>query len=488
MGNWLMERSIVRILERYAGMLDEATRGQLVAAMMRSLPPAIRINTLKIGVSEAVRVWRQRYGWGMQQVAFCPSGWRLTENAENVSWMREHRMGFYYMQEVASMLPVEMFGFTDEEWPLVLDMAAAPGGKTTHVVTRLGDRGLVIANDSNSQRLPSLQGNLQRWGASSTVVTNHPGEHFGRWFPEVFDYVLLDAPCSGEALRAADRHQSRLVSTQERELLQHRQVKLLSSAFQALRPGGQLIYATCSLAPEEDEAVLDALLRCYPCQASVEAVDHLLSVPAPGCVFDGRHMYSGVVQRAVRLWPHLYDSAGFFAALIRKQDTVAVQSVTPPSRSFEKAGYKLLTQQERDEVVAKVQEIYGFDLGGVIERQRLVLWRHGHAVSAVPGRWLSRFAEFPFVTAGMMLGKQSRRGFEPSHELVARFSSGFTRRRVTIDEGQVEVWLAGRCLERRRVASHVAEGLVLVEDGEGRFLGRGKVDGDEIRNMLPRWV
>jgi 16S rRNA (cytosine1407-C5)-methyltransferase len=483
-----MGRSIVRVLERYAGMLDEVTQEQLMVAMMRSLAPTIRINTLKIGVKEAARAWQQRYGWGMQPVVFCPAGWRLTENAENVSWTREHRMGFYYIQEAASMLPVEMFDFSSEECPLVLDMAAAPGGKTTHIVTQLGDRGLVIANDSNSQRLPSLQGNLQRWGASSVVVTNQPGERFGGWFPEVFDYVLLDAPCSGEALRAVDRHQSRLVSSQERELLQQRQVRLLSSAFQALRPGGQLVYSTCSLAPEEDEAVLDAFLRCYPHQASVEAVDHLLPVSAPGSVFDGRREYNRAVSRAVRLWPHLYDTAGFFAALIRKQASVIVQSVSPPSRSFEKAGYKLLTRQEQDEVVTGVREVYGFDLGGVIERQHLTLWRHGHAVSAVPEQWSSRFAEFPFVAAGMMLGKRSHRGFEPSHELVVRFSSGFMGQRVTIDERLVEVWLAGKNLERGRMPPHPAEGLILVEDSQGRFLGRGKVDGDEIRNMLPRWV
>jgi 16S rRNA (cytosine1407-C5)-methyltransferase len=369
----------------------------------------------------------------------------------------------------------------------VLDMAAAPGGKTTHLVSRLNDEGLVVANDSNIQRVPSLQGNLQRWGAFSAAVTNHPGERFGNWFPETFDCVLLDAPCSGEALRTGERHKSRMISPQERSTFHQRQVRLLNSAFQALRPGGQLVYSTCSLAPEEDEAVLDALLRLYPQQASIEAVDHLLPVPAPGSVLDGQHEYNSAVRRAVRLWPHLYDTSGFFAAFIRKNDSVSGQEETPPQRSLEKAGYKLLTRQEQEGLQTTLQEIYGFDLNAVIESRGLTLWKCGHFISAIPELWLTHFAECPFVSVGMTLGKQSRREFAPSHELISRFSASFTRRRITLDEKQVSAWLAEQNLQRVSTPFSAGE-LVLLEDSEHEFLGRGRVEGDGIKNMLPRWL
>ena len=115
----------------------------------------------------------------------------------------------------------------------------------------------------------------------SKETANYPGERFGSWFPVTFDKVLLDAPCSGESLRTAERRKTQPVSAKERQALHRRQVELLDSAFRALKPGGEVVYATCSLAPEEDEAVLDALLNLYPHQAMVEVIDDLLPTPAP---------------------------------------------------------------------------------------------------------------------------------------------------------------------------------------------------------------
>ena len=167
------------------------------------------------------------------------------------------------------MLPVELFEL-DQEAPLILDLAAAPGGKTTHLVSRLQDHGLVLANDASAARLAGLRAALQSWGAINTAVTHYNGERFGGWYPGAFDAVLLDAPCSMENLSPAAGRSPRDISDRERAGLARRQLNLLSSAFQAVRPGGQVVYATCTLAPEEDEAVVDGLLHLYPGQAQVE--------------------------------------------------------------------------------------------------------------------------------------------------------------------------------------------------------------------------
>ncbi|MBN1976919.1 MAG: 16S rRNA (cytosine(1407)-C(5))-methyltransferase RsmF, partial [Anaerolineae bacterium] len=214
-------------MERYRNLLSTAEFEQLLQAVQHPLPSAIRINTLKIAVDDARRAWPAWYGWQVHPVPFCDAGWQVT--GESIAKTLEHKLGFYYVQDAASMLPVEMFGF-EQVGPLVLDMAAAPGGKTTHLVCRMGDRGLVIANDANRGRIPPLRAKLQDWGAINAAITTYPGEQFGSWFPELFDRVLLDAPCSGESLRAADRHKMQPVPAKERQALHRRQVDLLVGA------------------------------------------------------------------------------------------------------------------------------------------------------------------------------------------------------------------------------------------------------------------
>ncbi|MCP4717723.1 MAG: hypothetical protein GY868_21575, partial [Deltaproteobacteria bacterium] len=184
----------------------------------------------------------------------------------------------------------------------------------------------------------------------------------------------LDAPCSGENLRASERRRSRPVSDRDRQLLQRQQIRLLTSAFQALKPGGQLVYATCSLAPEENEAVLDALLKLYPRQAAIETVDHL-GISAPGLTSFNELEFQAEMYRAVRLWPHMYDTSGFFAALISKRDSVSVKVHAPPACSLAEAGLKLISKKEQAGVVSYLLQTYGFDLGALIEQQALVLAR-----------------------------------------------------------------------------------------------------------------
>ena len=275
------------------------------------------------------------------------------------------------------------------------------------------------------------------------------------------------------------------VSADERQALHQRQLELLTSGFRALRPGGELVYATCSLAPVEDEAVLDAFLNLHPQQATIEPVEHVLPKPAPALASDGERTFHPQVGRAVRLWPHLYDTAGFFAARVVKQDSVGGQPSHSPSRPLEDAGFERMTHQEAARVYEHALQSFGFDLEAVVEGQELTLWAHDGAVYAIPQRFIARFADLPCVATGMRLGEWDTGSFVPSHELVARFSAGFTGRRLPLSDEQSAMWLAGR--EIRGLAMGFPTGtVVLLEDGRGRFLGLGKVLPSRIRNLLPR--
>ena len=471
-------------LDRYQPLLSADDFTQLQAAIARPLPPALRVNTLKIDLDSARATWPIEYGWHVQPVPFCEAGWQISGNEESLSRTVEHRTGYYYLQDAASMLPAEMFDYA-VEFPSILDMAASPGGKTTHLAARINDRGVIFANDSSSGRIAALRSNVQTWGSFSTALTSYPGERYGEWFPDTFDQVLLDAPCSGESLRTAERRKTRFVSQTERVQLQRRQIKLLESALRAVKPGGQVVYSTCTLAPEEDEAVLDAVLKQYPRQIALESVERILPIPAPGLTHAGEQIFHSDMSKAVRLWPQLYDTSGFFAALIRKRDTIANEPASPPERSLKRAGFAALKEDQRRVVTTQLKETYGFEIEPIVEQQQLELLGRADAIYAVPTQLMIHFADFPCIAIGMLVGEWKGDQFVPSHELVARFSTHFTGQRFRLSPEQIRVWWNSGDLRGIDVP-YPTGSIVLMEDDKRRYIGRGKVLRDRIRNLLPK--
>jgi 16S rRNA (cytosine1407-C5)-methyltransferase len=474
-------------LEHYRQFLGAAEMARLVEALERPRVPAIRINTLKIGVDAARCTWPEWYGWTVQPVPFCAAGWQVLAQDQPIGHTLEYDMGCYYIQDAASMLPAEMFAPDDA--PLILDMAAAPGGKTTHLACRFEDRAVIVANDTSASRVTALRSNLQTWGVMGALVTSTPGERFGRWFPETFDKVLLDAPCSGDTLRVSTGRRARTVSDRERRALCQRQGALLLGAFQAVRPGGEIVYATCTLAPEEDEAVLDELLRAYPHQAEIETVDHLPALThVPGLLSDGTRPFDPGVHRAIRLWPHLYQTSGFFAARIRKTGSIPVRPDTPPARPWAQTGLVPLARGDRARVIADLLQGYGFDLEAVVEAQALALWAREGLVHAIPERLAAQFPDLPHAAVGFLIGQWAEGQFIPSHELITRIAARFADRRVPLSDEQAALWREGRDLRDMAGLPYPPGTVILLEDSRGRFLGRGKVLRDRIRNLLPRRV
>jgi 16S rRNA (cytosine1407-C5)-methyltransferase len=231
--------------------------------------------------------------------------------------------------------------------------------------------------------------------------------------------------------------------------------------------------------------VLDALLKLYPHQATIEVVDQILPMPAPALASDGERAFHPQVSRAVRLWPHLYDTSGFFAAKIGKRGAVDVQLSDPPARSLQSAGFVRTSGRETAGVCDYLLQVYGFDFEAVAERQALALWENQGVVYAIPDLFLAHFPDLPCVATGMRVGEWSKGVFAPSHELVARFSAQFVDCRLTLADDQVAVWLGGRDL-RGVKAHHPSGATILLEDERGRFLGLGQVQSNRIKNLLPR--
>ena len=483
----IAENPLETSLNRYRNLIPPEDFKRLLQELDQPLAGGLRLNPLKSSI-EDLQDWSLKYGWKLEAISFCPQGYRLLSKEVNPGPTLEHRMGAFYLQDPASMLPAELFNFTPGSKPLVLDMAASPGGKTTHLIARTADRGLVIANDGSHSRIPALRTVLQTWGAANYAISCLPGERFGELCAGVFDAVLLDAPCSMDGLRATDAHPLRPITARERASLARRQTTLLRSALAAVRTGGEVVYSTCTLAPEEDEGVLDGILSAFPGSVEVADLSRGKNMQAPGLAGDESRVFHPSVRNAFRLWPHLFQTAGFFAAKIVKVGEIPTPNQAakrfPPARVKDSKG----TAIDENKLIGFFANQYGFDLAELIGEFDLVLETRGNQVYLSPRDVSIRAGMLPIFTAGLLLAEISGSAIEPSHDFASRFYRSFHIGMVRLPEPLIKAWLRGEDLPRGEFKDLPAGRVLIFLDEVGGFLGRGRITGERIRNLLPRRV
>jgi 16S rRNA (cytosine1407-C5)-methyltransferase len=457
----------------------------LNVSIANDLPISIRINQLKAQPAQAISKWEQSYEWTSSPIPFCPSGYWI-ENAEaSPSKTIEHRLGYFYIQEAASMLPAELFDFDSLAEPLILDMAASPGGKTIHLVDRTMDKGLVIANDASRSRINALRIVLQNWGAINQAITNMQGEWFGSAYPETFDAVLLDAPCSMQGLRTSASHSMRPITENEVQSLADRQFHLLESALQTLKVGGQVVYSTCTLSPLENEAVVSRILDAYGNAVELEDIQSRLPIPAPAVThFEGTPFHSQIT-RAARLWPHVFGTAGFFCAKFVKQGAIQPDKEINFWGGATKVKGTYLNSKETQDLCAQISEVYGIDLQTIMNDRALMLWEQNENIYMVPSKLASIHPDLPILSMGMLAGKPYPNGWQPAHEFVSRFGDLFTENVYTLDETFHTAWLRGEDIRGLSNANGLAGKILAIRDEDGRNFGRGKMLTNRLKNMLP---
>jgi NOL1/NOP2/fmu family ribosome biogenesis protein len=185
----------------------------------------------------------------------------------------------------------------------------------------------------------------------------------------------------------------------------------------------------------------------------------------------------------------LYDTSGFFAALIRKHEGIQAEGQTAPTgapeRALTRAGFTQLNASQQRSLTSALKGTFGFELEAVLNQQRLELLLRNEAVYAVPAQFLLHFAHFPCIALGMLVGEWHADQFIPSHELIMRFSAQFTQQRFTLSAEQIKLWWNGADLRGINLP-YPAGCIVLMEDEQRRYIGRGKVLRDRVRNLLPR--
>ncbi|MFC1801494.1 NOL1/NOP2/sun family putative RNA methylase [Nanoarchaeota archaeon] len=297
-------------VKRYSELTDFKEFKKYSLSFLRR---SIRVNTLKTTVPEIKKRLKE---WKLRPVPWCKEGfWVEREDRRDVGNLIEHHLGHIFVQEAASMIPPIVLKPKPGE--IILDMCAAPGSKSTQIAQYMKNQGILVTNDYKGMRLTPLGMNLQRMGVTNSIITLLPGQFFKNI---QFDRILVDAPCSGTGtIRKSLKTLTIWNPTMVRRLC-GQQKQLLETAFKMLKPKGTLVYSTCTLEPEEDEAVIDFLIKKYP-DAQVEEIKESelpgLKRSQPVTEFNGTK-YSDEVKKCLRIWPQDNDSEGFFVTRIKK--------------------------------------------------------------------------------------------------------------------------------------------------------------------------
>ncbi len=279
---------------------------------------SIRCNTLKISPEDLKKRLEDK-GWKIKIPFKSYPEIMIVENElmpGELGRAIEHLLGYYYIQEIASMLPPLVLNPKEEE--KVLDLCASPGSKTTQIAARMKNEGLLVANEVKFGRIKILAANIERCGVTNCVITRRDGIALCKKFKEngfLFDKILLDAPCSGEGTIRSTPRTLEMWNIKTIENLSKLQKSLIASCIELLNPNGELIYSTCTHAPEENEEVLDFALKNF--NVKLEKIELPLKT-RPGITKWKDKTYNDQVKLAHRVYPHVADTEGFFLAKLRK--------------------------------------------------------------------------------------------------------------------------------------------------------------------------
>ena len=349
----------------------------------------------------------------------------------------------------------------------ILDLAAAPGGKATHLAALMGDSGFLLANDVNPRRVRYLVNNFERWGASNVAITQERPYNLANHFGAIFDKVLLDAPCSGEGMFRKDPSSIQLWSEKLVSTSAQRQINLLTIAAQLVRPGGQLVYTTCTFNPDENEAVVSAFCKSHPDYELIELP--IMEGFSPGCpqwIEDG----SRKLKRTVRIWPHKTVGEGHFMAVFQKTD----------GEDGVEGAWVLDRLMVKDKALMED------------------FWHENMTIAAPPewrlslqGNRVYRIHEdapdlrgLRVIHWGTWLGTLKKNRFEPAHPMVMTLPQDMFKEHLDMGNASqdVKAYLRTETLDNSGPPGWIR---VSVDDFT---LGWGKRVGNRVKSRVPRWL
>lgn len=416
-----------------------------LAAYDRPLAAGLRLNPLKTEKFPQLPFLTERVPWA-------ENGWYY-DPAARPGLHPYHAAGLYYLQEPSAMAPAALLN--PRPGDVVLDLCAAPGGKSTQIAAAMAGAGMLVCNEINPKRARILSRNIERMGVRNALVLNERPQTLAKRFPHYFDKILVDAPCSGEGMFRKEEAAVADWSRETVEMCARRQGEILSSAAQMLAPGGKLVYSTCTFAPQEDEGAVSAFLKRHP-EFEVEAADAPWFAPGdPGLADDP----APGLEKTFRLMPHLLRGEGHYAAVLRHTGSGQVERNASPGQK--------LPQEASD-----------------FAKAAGVALPEGKCVAFGPGIYLAP-EELPdlrglkVLRPGLELGTLQKGRFQPAHALALASQSAGQVADFSPDGSEIALYLQGQVLPGG------GNGWTLVTVG-GLSIGWAKASGGQLKNHYPK--
>jgi NOL1/NOP2/sun family putative RNA methylase len=398
----------------------------------------------------------------LEPIPWCSTGFYYDEASSRPGKHPYHAAGLYYIQEPSAMSVVELLN--PQPGQVVLDLAAAPGGKSTQIAGKMQGKGLLIANEINPARAKIISENIERMGVTNAVVTSSTPEQLAHKFPSFFDKIMLDAPCSGEGMFRKDPDAIAEWSPDHVTMCALRQIDILRQALLMLKPNGELAYSTCTFSTEENEKVIAAILEEFPQFA---------------------------LKQSERIWPHLSRGEGHFAAILYKKAEAPDSS--PPSNR------RIAVPEKRKNLPKAVSEAWSlFETFAEIYAPG---WKLGIGEPLLFGDqlyWLPHADHCLFhagvlhglkvLRPGLHLGTIKKNRIEPSHSLALALPRQLQANIYNFTESSPEIahYLRGEALQ----GDNKHNGWLLIAI-DGFTLGWGKESNGQIKNHYPkglRWL
>ena len=410
---------------------------------------SLRFNSLK-GTEED---FIEKAGFSLHPIPWAAGGYYYKED-ERPGKHPYHEAGVYYIQEASAMAPAEYLSPVPGE--RVLDLCAAPGGKSAQLGAAMKGEGLLVCNEIHPQRARILSGNIERMGIANALVLNHEPSHLAERFPAFFDKVLVDAPCSGEGMFRKKEEAALEWGLSNIQMCARRQEDILESAAVMLKPGGRMVYSTCTFALEENEGTVGSFLKKHP-EFSLEKAGRFQGMaPGIGCGENAKAM--------VRLWPHKIAGEGHFLACLKKEG--AANGKGKAHREEKGVSSKELKEWED---FRKQYLRDGFQGRYLKFGEQLYLIPEG--IPALEG--------LKALRPGLHLGTIKKKRFEPSHALALSLRPEGAALSFQTDRRGAEAYLSGQTLQ-----AEGEKGWYLITI-DGYSLGWGKLSGGIMKNHYP---
>ena len=418
---------------------------RFLAALDRPRAVALRFNPLKCSRFPTLEFTREPIPWAQYGYYYDPD----TRPGLHV-W---HEAGLYYLQEASAMAPVTLLDPQPGE--TVLDLCAAPGGKSTQIAALMGGEGLLVCNEINPKRARILSRNIERMAVPNALVLNHRPGDLERYFEGAFDKILVDAPCSGEGMFRKEEAAVTDWSPETVTMCARRQQEILATAAKLLRPGGRLVYSTCTFAPEEDEGAVSEFLKSHR-DFSIERIQAPALSPGSTALVEEP---AGDLEHTFRLWPHHQYGEGHYAAVLRKAGDEP--SALTPSKEGKLPKEWLDFARELDIRLPAGKPV-----------------TFGSALFWVP-ETAPELKGLKVLRPGLELGEVKKGRFEPAHALALWLKDCKNIQDYPEDSDEIRDYLHGN------VIPSAQKGWCLVTAG-GLSIGWGKGDGRVLKNHYPK--